>query len=81
MFPGRIDAIGGIYVAPGYTSEYMHLFVCDQLRPSKLDGDHDEDIEVERLTPAEALAAIEDGRICDAKSVCGILRWMRISNR
>ncbi|MFN0094929.1 MAG: NUDIX hydrolase [Dehalococcoidia bacterium] len=81
MYPGRIEPIGGIYVAPGYTSEYIHLYVCTELRANKLEGDHDEDIEVERLTPAEALAAIEAGRICDAKSVCGILRWMRLLNR
>lgn len=81
MYPGRIEAIGGIFVAPGYTSEYIHLFVCTELRANKLEGDHDEDIEVERLTLDEALGAIEDGRICDAKSVCGLLRWMRVSNR
>ncbi len=75
--PGRVTGLGGFYVAPGYTSEYIHLFVCDELSVSILAGDEDEDIEVHTLTPAEALAAIEEGRICDAKSVVGILRWAR----
>lgn len=79
--PGRIDALGGFFVAPGYTSEYIHLFVCTDLRESSLDGDEDEDIEVESLTVEEALAAIDSGRICDAKSVVGILKWLRFSNR
>jgi len=79
--PGRIAPLGGFYVAPGYTTEYIHLFVCDELEPSVLDGDEDEDIEIERLSADEALAAIESGRICDAKSVIGVLRWLRSLNR
>jgi ADP-ribose pyrophosphatase len=75
MSPGHTEPLGGFYVAPGYTSEYIHLFICTGLVPSSLDGDEDEDIEVEALTPEEALGAIADGRICDAKSIIGILRW------
>lgn len=75
--PGTVAPMGGFFVAPGYTTEYIHLFVCSDLRPSSLQGDEDEDIEVERLTVADALGAIDDGRICDAKSVIGILRWLR----
>jgi ADP-ribose pyrophosphatase len=77
MVPASVQPLGGFYVAPGYTDEYIHLFVCSGLTPGRLDGDEDEDIEVEPLTVAEALAAIEDGRICDAKTVIGILRWVR----
>lgn len=75
--PGRIEPLGGFFVAPGYTTEYIHLYVCSELEPSRLDGDEDEDIEVEERTPGEALAAIEAGEICDAKSVIGVLRWLR----
>jgi ADP-ribose pyrophosphatase len=77
QFPKRVVPLGGFYVAPGYTTEYIHLFVCSELRASVLAGDEDEDIEIETLTAADALAAIESGRICDAKSVIGVLRWIR----
>jgi ADP-ribose pyrophosphatase len=76
--PGRIEPLGGFYVAPGYTTEYIHLFVCTELHESKLAGDDDEDIEIEKRTPAEALVGIDSGEICDAKSVIGILRWLRL---
>ena len=75
--PGKIEPLGGFFVAPGYTTEFIHLFVCTELEPSSLDADDDEDIEVETLTPGEAIAALESGEICDAKSVIGILRWVR----
>lgn len=79
--PGKVEALGGFYVAPGYTTEYIYLFVCTELRESALDGDEDEDIEVERLTRDEVLAAIESGEICDAKSVIGVLRWVAMRTR
>jgi len=82
--PGRIEPIGGVFVAPGYTTEYIHIFVCSELEAARLDADEDEDIEIEVRTPEQALAAIESGEICDAKSVVGILRWRRLvesSNR
>ena len=75
--PGKIEPLGGIFVAPGYTSEYIHIFLCTELSPSRLDADEDEDIEVEVRTPAAALAAIASGEICDGKSVAGILRWFQ----
>jgi len=76
--PGRFEPIGGLFVAPGYTSEYIHLFVCTELQPAKLAADDDEDIEVEVRSLEEALDAIESGEIADAKSIVGILRWARL---
>lgn len=81
QYPEEITPLGGFYVAPGYTTEYIHLFVCSDLRESHLAGDEDEDIEIEVRTAAEALAAIDSGEICDAKSVIGILRWARSLSR
>ena len=76
FLPNTVETLGGFYVAPGYTSEYIHLFVCRDLEPSNLDGDDDEDIEVETLTMEEARKAIANGRIEDAKSIIGILRFV-----
>lgn len=73
--PGAVDEIGGFYVAPGYCDEFIRVYVCTELEPSHLDGDEDEDIEIERMSRDEALAAIDDGRIIDAKSIIGLLRW------
>lgn len=81
MLPGKIEPLGGFYVAPGYTSEYIHLFRCTELTASKLAADDDEDIEIETLSPARAMAAVASGEICDAKSVVGILRGFASINR
>ncbi len=72
-----IEAMGGFFVAPGYTSEYIHLFIATGLRASVLEGDEDEDIEVVEVSLERALEYVADGTVCDAKSVIGILRYAR----
>jgi len=74
----KLEPLGGIYTAPGYTTEFIHLFYATGLSESKLDQDADEFIEVERVSLAEALAMIDRGDIADGKSVSGLLRVARI---
>lgn len=75
--PGHIEMIGGLFVAPGYTTEYIRLFLATGLTPSSLQHDEDEHIEVERVPLSEALALIERGDIIDGKSISGLLRVAR----
>ena len=77
----RVEPLGGFWIAPSYATEYLHLYLCTDLTPDPLPGDEDEDIEVVRLTRDEAVAAIDSGRIIDAKSIAGILRWDRLSDQ
>lgn len=81
MRAGRVEPLGGFWIAPSWATEYLHLYLCTELTPDPLPGDEDEDIEVVRLSREEALAAIDDGRIIDAKSIAGILRWDRLAGR
>ncbi|HVU14034.1 MAG TPA: NUDIX hydrolase [Phototrophicaceae bacterium] len=75
--PGTLEALGGIYSAPGYTSEFIYLFSATDLSESKLAHDDDEFIEVEHVPLAQALAMIESGEIADGKSVAGLMRVAR----
>jgi ADP-ribose pyrophosphatase len=72
--PGQLEYLGGFFVAPGYTTEYIHLYLATELSENRLPGDDDEFIEVERVPLAEALAMIERGEIVDGKSIIGLLR-------
>ena len=71
--PHRLQALGGIYVAPGYTTEYIHLFLAGDLEHAPLPGDHDEFVEVERLTLDDLLNLIDRGEIVDAKTIASVL--------
>lgn len=81
MRAGQVESLGGFWIAPSYATEYIHLFLCSDLTPDPLPGDEDEDIEIVPLTRDEAVAAVDEGRINDAKSIAGILRWERLQER
>lgn len=78
---GRLTRLTGFWVAPGYCTEYIHVFVGEDLQESRLQADEDENIEVVRLTLDEALAMIDRGDIQDAKSQVGILLYARHAGR
>lgn len=78
---GRLTRMAGFWVAPGYCTEYIHVFLAEDLIESRLDADDDENIEVVRLSLADALTAITTGDIDDAKSQVGLLLYARRIDR
>jgi ADP-ribose diphosphatase len=63
------------YTAPGFCNELMHLYLATELSETPAGGDEDEELEPSWMTLPDALAAIEDGRIMDAKTIAGV-SWL-----
>ena len=76
--PGKLQKLGGFYAAPGYCTEYLHLFLATHLTESRLTAEDTDEIEVLRFTVPEILAMIDSGEICDAKSIAGLLKYLGI---
>lgn len=79
---GRLVPLAGSYLAPGYSSEFLHVFVALDLAPAdELHAmDADESIETLMVPMAEAVEWVLGGRVRDAKTICGVLlaeRWLR----
>lgn len=74
-----IRPLGGFFLAPGYSTEYIHLFSACQLIHDPLPMDADEFIRLKRLKIDEAMEEIREGRICDAKSIIGIMHAAQLS--
>lgn len=72
MSPARLVRLGACFLAPGYSTEYMHFFLAEGLTPAPLPPDVDEVIQVEHLSLAQAEACIRDGGLRDAKSIAGL---------
>ncbi len=70
---GRLELLTSFFVAPGYSSERIHLFLARDLEPAEAEADADEAIEEVLVPLADAVAMVKDGRIEDAKSGLGIL--------
>ena len=48
MAAGKLLKIGEFFLAPGYSTEYMHVFLAQELTSDPLPGDQDEFLSVER---------------------------------
>jgi len=74
--PRKLQRLGGFYAAPGYCSEYLHVFLATDLSESRLIAEDTDEIEVVRIPVPEILKMIDSGAICDAKSIAGLLVYL-----
>ncbi len=76
---GRLERLGGFYVSPGFCSEFVHVFLASELEPVALRPDADENLEVVRMSLAEALRLVGAGGIRDGKSIIGLTwAWAKV---
>jgi len=60
------------YSAPGFTDEYLHLYLASGLTGGDIELDEDEFVETVHLPLPEAYQMIFEGKIADGKSIIGI---------
>jgi ADP-ribose pyrophosphatase len=75
---GKLEPMGAFFVAPGYTTEKIHLFLATGLTDSRLPMDDDEFIELEHIPLEEAVRRVTTGEIEDGKTITGVLRAARL---
>lgn len=63
------------YTSPGFADEYVHLYVAEDLIPGTVHPDPDEFVEQVELTWEECQEALQNGEICDAKTVATLYWW------
>ena len=68
-------SLGGLYTAPGFCNEYIHLFVAKDLTPSSLPTDEHEQIDIVEISLEKLLSMIEEHEIEDAKTIASILHY------
>lgn len=69
----KIERLGGFFIAPGYTSEYLDIYLARDLYPARLPGDEDEFLQTEAVPAAQAYAMARAGEIEDAKTLATLL--------
>ena len=71
-----MERLGGLWMAPGFCTEYMHFFLATGLTHDPLPGDEDERISAPvAYTVEQVAAAIESGEIQDAKTVAAMFLY------
>jgi ADP-ribose pyrophosphatase len=63
------------WTTPGFCREYMHVFLAEDVEPGDPDPDADEELELVRWPVAEIGAHL--GEIEDAKTLAGLLLFLR----
>ena len=76
MSAGQMQKLGEFFLAPGYSTEYMYIFLATGLQPNPLPGDADEFISVEKVPLQQALALARSGELKDAKSLAALFYYL-----
>jgi ADP-ribose pyrophosphatase len=69
MRAGKLQKIGEFYLAPGYSTEFMHIFLATNLSPDPLEGDIDEFLQIEKIPLKRVPAMVQAGEIIDGKTL------------
>lgn len=72
MAPGRLTKLAEFFLAPGYSTERMYIYLAQDLHPETLPHDDDEDLAVITLSMQEAFTAIQTGEIEEAKTMLAL---------
>jgi len=73
MEAGNLRKVGEFYLAPGYSTEFMVVYIATNLKHNPLEADEDEFLSVEKIPMSEAIQRAERGEIPDAKSLAALL--------
>ncbi|HET9909476.1 MAG TPA: NUDIX hydrolase [Anaerolineales bacterium] len=73
MEAGKLEKVGDFYLAPGYSTEFMAVFIATELKENPLDPDEDEVLEVEKIPAGKVFDLAKAGKIQDAKSLAALL--------
>lgn len=73
MEAGCLQKLGEFFLAPGYSTEFMAVFLATELRENPLKADEDEFLEVERIPAKKVLEMAQQGEINDAKSLAAVM--------
>ena len=72
---GRWRELGRFWTTPGFCTERMHLFLAEGCEPGTASPEDDEDVEILRWPRVEVERRL--GEIEDAKTLAGLLLWLR----
>jgi len=78
--PRKVRKLTGFYSSPGYSTEYLHLYLATGLVRDPLSAEDTAGIEVMWATPAQISEMIASGKIQDSKSIAGLLFYLEYLN-
>lgn len=75
---GKWRKLTTLFLAPGYSTERIHIFLAEELFSGETDLDEDEIIALAPTPLERALEMVVNGEIEDAKTACALLLYNKI---
>jgi ADP-ribose pyrophosphatase len=72
MAAGQLTKLGEFYLAPGYSTEFMHVFYATGLYAAPLPGDEDEFLSIVKVPRAQVRELVDNGEIQDGKTLAAL---------
>lgn len=70
---GRLLKLGEFFMSPGYCTEYMYVYLAQDLTEDPLSSDEDEFIRVEKIALDEVYAMVRRNELRDGKTLAALL--------
>ncbi len=72
MSAEHFQKVGEFFLAPGYSTEYMYVFLATELSPAPLPGDENEFLSVEKIPVEQVYNLVEKGKFRDSKTLAAL---------
>lgn len=77
----RFTLLFSCFLAPGYSSELIHVFLAEELEDVDAEPEEDENLEIGEYSLDELMQLIDAGQIRDAKTLAGLLALYRLRQK
>ncbi len=72
MAARNLEKVGDFFLAPGYSTEFMAVYLATGLSPAPLQADADEFLQLEKIPIGQAIQMAQEGKIIDAKTLAAL---------
>lgn len=73
---GNLKKILTLYPTPGYTDEVIHIYLAENCEKRAAHPDEGEFVSCEFMPINQVVEKIENGEICDAKTVAAVFKYL-----
>jgi len=74
--PDKVVRLCGFFFSPGFSNEYCHLYLAEDLTVDPLRAEDTAGIELVKMPVTDVVSAITSGRIQDGKSIAGLMYYL-----
>src|SRR5450755_4687000 len=77
---GKIRKLLSYWPTAAFSNEVIHLYVAENLKPTRMNPDDDEYLELSTVSPTRLERLIRQGKIQDSKTLIAYLAWKNRSS-